>query len=46
MSWAEFFEVATIITQLVLALLIAPACIVASAILVSRLIKLAAEELS
>jgi hypothetical protein len=45
-SWAEFFEVATVITQLVLALLVAPACIVASVILVSRLIKLAAEELS
>lgn len=46
MSLAECAEVATIITQLVLAFMIIPACIVASAIIISRLIKLAVEELS
>jgi len=45
-SWAECAEVATIIAQLVLAFMVIPACIVASAIIVSRLIKLAVEELS
>jgi hypothetical protein len=45
-SWAEFFEVMTIIIQLVCAFLVIPACIVAGVILINRLLKMAAEELS
>ena len=46
MSWAEFFEVMTIIIQLVCAFLIIPACIVACVILINRLLKMAMEEIS
>ena len=46
MSWAEFFEVMTIIIQLVCAFMVIPACIVAGVILINRLLKMALEELS
>lgn len=46
MSWAEFFEVMTIIIQLVCAFLIIPASIVAAVILINRLLKMALEEIS
>ena len=46
MSWAEFFEVMTVIIQLVCAFLIIPACIVAGVILINRLLKMAMEEIS
>jgi len=45
-SWAEFFEVMTIIIQLVCAFLIIPASIVAAVILINRLLKMALEEIS
>ena len=46
MSWAEFFEVMTIIIQLVCAFMVIPACIVASAILIVRLIKMIEREIN
>ena len=46
MSWAEFFEVMTVLIQLVCAFLIIPASIVAAVILINRLLKMALEEIS
>ena len=46
MSWAEFFEVMTVIIQLVCAFLVIPACVVAAVILLNRLLKMALEEIS
>ena len=46
MSWAEFFEVMTIIIQLVCAFLVIPSCLVAAMILLHRLVKMAVEEIS
>jgi len=45
-SWAEFFEVMTVIIQLVCAFLVIPACVVAAVILINRLLKMALEEIS
>lgn len=46
MSWAEFFEVMTVIIQLVCAFLVIPASVVAAVILINRLLKMALEEIS
>lgn len=46
MSWAEFFEVMTIVIQLVCAFLVIPASVVAAVILINRLLKMALEEIS
>jgi hypothetical protein len=45
-SWAEFFEVMTVIIQLVCAFLVIPASVVAAVILINRLLKMALEEIS
>jgi hypothetical protein len=45
-SWAEFFEVMTIVIQLVCAFLVIPASVVAAVILINRLLKMALEEIS
>jgi hypothetical protein len=45
-SWAEFFEVMTVIIQLVCTFLIIPSCVVAAVIILHRLVKLVAEEIS
>jgi hypothetical protein len=45
-SWAEFFEVMTVIIQLVCAFLVIPASVVAAVILLNRLLKMALEEIS
>lgn len=46
MSWPEFFEVATIIIQLIAAFIVIPSCLVAGFILIAKLLKMAAEELT
>lgn len=46
MSWAEFFEVMTVIIQLVCAFLVIPASVVAAVILLNRLLKMALEEIN
>ena len=46
MSWPEFFEVATIIIQLIAAFIVIPSCLVAGFILIVKLLKMAAEELT
>lgn len=46
MSWAEFFEVMTIVIQLICAFLVIPASVVAAVILINRLLKMALEEIS
>ena len=46
MSWAEFFEVTTIIIQLIAAFIVIPSCLVAGFILIAKLLKMAAEELT
>jgi hypothetical protein len=45
-SWAEFFEVMTIVIQLICAFLVIPASVVAAVILINRLLKMALEEIS
>lgn len=46
MSWAEFFEVMTIVIQLICAFVVIPACLVIGFILIAKLLKMAVEELS
>ena len=46
MIWGDFFEVMTIIIQLLMAFMVIPACIVASAILIVRLIKMVEREIN
>ena len=46
MSWHEFFEVMTIINQLIVAFIVIPSCLVAGFILIAKLLKMAAEELT
>jgi hypothetical protein len=46
MIWGDFFEVMTIIIQLLLAFMVIPACIVCSAILIVRLIKMVEREIN
>jgi hypothetical protein len=46
MIWGDFFEVMTIIIQLLMAFMVIPACIVCSAILIVRLIKMVEREIN
>jgi hypothetical protein len=46
MIWGDFFEVMTIIIQLLMAFMIIPACLVCSAILIVRLIKMVEREIN
>ena len=46
MIWGDFFEVMTIIIQLLMAFMAIPACIVCSAILIVRLIKMVEREIN
>ena len=46
MIWGDFFEVMTIIIQLLMAFMVIPACIVASAILFVRLLMMVEREIN
>lgn len=46
MNWSEYLEVMTILVQLVMIFLIIPSCLIVGFVLISRLLKIAWEEIS